>query len=224
MNELSINRTSQASWWFTPIGLLLLAGILSSAAAWWLIAAPVALLANTAKHAGHFAYVYVHMIGGTIMLVLGAANLYIGATRNYFRYHRIVGISYLGGGSVGALIALLLALASPHHDNKMSLVIRIDEISNIGASTSTLALAWLATAALAFRAIRSRRIETHRDWVIRSYVLAWSFVLCRLVGMVPAIADFGEGTAIIWLSWIVPLFLCEVGVQWKNGALRSAVL
>jgi hypothetical protein len=71
---------------------------------------------------------------------------------------------------------------------------------------------------MAYRAARNRRFDAHRAWMIRSYVLTWSFVLCRLVGRVPWLANIGDGAAIVWLSWIVPLLLCEVGLQWSAGA------
>ncbi len=55
--------------------------------------------------------------------------------------------------------------------------------------------------------------------MIRSYVLAWSFVLCRLIGKVPALAVLGElgnGAALGWLSWMVPLAIVEV-VMFVHG-------
>ena len=74
---------------------------------------------------------------------------------------------------------------------------------------------------MGYRAARNRRSDSHRAWMIRSYVLTWSFVSCRLIGKAPALANIGDGAAIIWLSWIVPLLACEVALQWSAGkALR----
>jgi hypothetical protein len=63
--------------------------------------------------------------------------------------------------------------------------------------------------------------------MIRSYVLAWSFVLCRVVDRVPgmeALPAIGGGQAFIWISWMLPLGLAELGIQWRGGArlTRSA--
>lgn len=202
------------SWWLSPPGLLLLAGMLSSAAAWWLIAAPVALLANVDKHTRHFPLVYTHMAGGTVMLILGAANLYIGSTRRFFAHHKIVGYTYLLGGSVGATLAIVLALGDFHRRSGQTVP------SDIGIALASLGAAWLIASAMALRAARNGQYGSHRAWMIRSYVLTWSFVLCRLVGRVPVISDIGDGAAIVWLSWIGPLFLCEVALQWNAGAHR----
>lgn len=78
-------------WRRTPSILLLLAALLSSAVAWWLIAWPVAIFGNVDKHPEHFGWVFLHMIGRTIMLFVGAANLYIGTTNKFFRYHKLLG-------------------------------------------------------------------------------------------------------------------------------------
>lgn len=213
---------SPPSWWRSREGLLLLAAVLSSAVAWWLIAFPVATLRVVARHADHFPPLYVHMLGGTIMLTCGAANLYIGATRRYFAWHRLVGYVYLIGGGVGALVAFALAVG-PAHPLSGHQAWTMGAVTNVGISIGTLAVAWMLASAMAYRAIRNRRIVTHREWMIRSYVLVWSFVFCRLASRVPTIGDLGGGEAFIWLSWVGPLVLCEVALQWKHGgATRSA--
>jgi len=207
-------------WWLSLPGLLLLGALATGAMAWWLIAAPVAGFGNVDKHSGHFGLVYVHMLGGTLMLFLGAANLYIGSTRRHFRYHKTVGYSYLIGGSVNAPIAFVLALGKVH-DKNLAYTFHLATISDTGIALASLAVAWMAASAMGLRAARNKRFDSHRAWMIRSYVLTWSFVLCRLVGRVPGAGDIGDGAGIIWLSWIVPLFLCEIGLQWRAGGDKA---
>jgi hypothetical protein len=207
-------KPNARTWWASPMGLLLLGALLSSAVAWWMIAAPVAFFANEATHAGHFPLVYMHMIGGTIMLLFGAANLYVGATRRHFRYHRAIGTIYLVGGAIASVLALAVTLG-PDHKTDPGVV-----FTNASVSLSMLSLAWLVAAAMAYRSARNRRYDTHRDWMIRSYVLAWSFVFCRVASRVTNIGELGGGEAFIWLSWIAPLLLCEVALQWRAGARR----
>jgi hypothetical protein len=203
-------------WWFTPPGLVLTGGLLSAAIAWWLIAIPVLTLSNVPTHSSHFPVVFAHMCGGTLMLFVGAANLYVGVTRRGFRWHKTLGYLYLAGGALGASVAVVLAVASPHeHQNAFE--VSLSETTDIGYALAALGTAWLAAAAMAFRGARNRRYDAHRAWMIRSYVLVWSFVLCRLVGKFPVVADIGKGAAIIWLSWIVPLFVCEIALQWNAG-------
>jgi hypothetical protein len=192
--------------------LVLIAALMSGAVAWWLIAFPVVALANVEKHPQHFPMVFAHMAGGTFMLFVGAANLYVGATRRHFRHHKTLGYLYLAGGAVGASLALVRALRNPHGDGGAG------GTGDLGYALAALALAWIVCAIMAWRAARNRRYDSHRAWMIRSYVLTWSFVLCRLIGKVPVLADLGDGSAIIWLSWVVPLFICEVALQWSAGS------
>ncbi len=177
-----------------------------------LIAAPVATFSNAGKHAGHVGLLYIHMLGGTIMLFFGAFNLYIGATRRYFKYHKLVGRTYLIGGSIGAIIAIIITLGPAHKNADAAM------FTNLSTSLFVLAITWLAAAGMAYRAVRNRRYDAHRDWMIRSYVLAWAFVFCRIVSRVPAVAELGEGQAFIWLSWVGPLIVCEIALQWRAGA------
>jgi hypothetical protein len=201
--------------------VLFVGALASSAWAWWLIAWPVVVLHASPRHAGHFGLVYVHMLTGTVMLFLGAAALYIGWTRRQFRYHKLFGYAYLSAGVFGAGSAFVLALAGRHRPAG-PLSFQLDQASNVGFALATLATAWLVASAMAFRAARNRRFETHRAWMIRSYVLTWSFVLCRLLGRVPVFESLGEGAALAWLSWIVPLAVCEVALQWSDTSPRSA--
>jgi hypothetical protein len=91
-------------------------------------------------------------------------------------------------------------------------------------ATGTLAVVWLAVAAMALRAARNRRFPVHRDWMIRSYVLTWTFVGCRLatnLGLFPGPGEEGV-TAAIWLNWIMPFVICEIALQWKAGSKAVA--
>lgn len=203
------------SWWLTHTGLLLLAGLISSVWAWWLIALPIVTFENATRHLDHFSMLYVHMLGGSIMLFCGALNLYIGATRNRFRFHKLIGRVYLIGGSLGAILAIVITLG-PAHKSAPDVA-----FTNLSVSLTTLALAWLGAAAMGYRAVRNRRHDSHRDWMIRSYVLAWAFVFCRIASRVPDVADLGGGEAFIWLSWVAPMVLCEVALQWRAGAGHS---
>lgn len=187
-------------------------GLVSSAIAWLVIAPPVITFSSVAKHEGHFGLAYLHVLGGTVMLFLGLANLYIGTTRKHFKHHKLIGRVYLIGGTLGAIAAILITTSSAHKAPDAGI------FTNVSASLTTLATAWLVAAAMAYRAARNKRFENHSDWMIRSYVLAWAFVFCRLAGRVPGLDDFAGSDGFIWLSWVGPLLVCEVALQWQRGA------
>lgn len=205
---------AQSSYWRTGPGLLIAAALLSSAPAWWLIAWPVASLSNVADHPSHFWLTFLHMTGGTAMLLLGAANLYLATRRVAFPLHRRIGQAYLGFGAIGTLSALIVTL-TPFHKPPGSPI-----LTNISVSLAALSISWLAFATLGWRAARNRRFDSHRDWMIRAYVLVWAFVFCRLGSRVPQLGDLGNGEAFSWLSWVGPLIVCEIALQWREGSRR----
>lgn len=214
MDARADSRSRSGGFWLSGTGLLLASALGSGLLAWWLIALPVATLSNLAEHSGHFWWTFIHMLGGTAMLFLGAGNLYLGAVKRTGLLHRRLGKAYLLFGAVGAVIAAGLTLSVHKGANTPVL-------SNISISLTLLSIGWLGCAALGWRAVRNRRFQSHRDWMIRSYVLVWSFVFCRLASRVPGVEDLGGGQAFIWLSWVGPLVVCEAALQWRAGASNS---
>lgn len=178
---------------------------LSSLVFIWLIAVP-ALGVRRPIHATHLPILIAHIGGGAVMLLAGAAALRIGLTRVWFRWHRWVGFTYLTAGTIASVTALIRSLDTTHTP---------------GISTGTLAAVWLAFSAMAWRAIRNRRIEQHREWMIRSYVVAWTFVFCRFYTRAMPDALQGAEKDMIWLTWIVPVLLCEITLQWRRGAAHG---
>ena len=174
----------------------------------WLHAVPVITGAALAEHRDHGWLVYVHTIGGVGMLGFGAAALYVGWTRRGFGRHRWLGYTYLASGSVGALLELALSLLAAHPPRSLYV------------ATGTLSVVWLAVAAMAWRAARNRRFDSHREWMVRSFVLTWTFVGCRLVTRAPLFESLGPEavTALIWINWVLPLVVCEFVLQWRRGA------
>ena len=197
--------------WGTRNGMLLAAALISSAVAWWLIAWPVAVLSNGAEHTGHYALTFAHMVGGTGMLFLGGLNLYLAACKDRFPLHRLVGKTYLAFGALGSIVAVAVTL-SPAHKAAGSSV-----LTSISVSLTTLSVAWLCFAALGWRAARNRRFTAHAHMMIRSYVLVWSFVFCRIVSRFVEVDD----SYFIWLSWVGPMLLCEMVLQWGEGAKKA---
>ena len=212
--------TSQAvvvgrrSLWASRNGVLLALAIVSSAVAWWMIAWPPLTFANATKHSGHFAVTYAHVVGGTGMLLFGGANLYLAAAKINYPLHRLIGRLYIGFGVFGATSAILVTSTMAHKSPATAV------LTNATVSLLTLAAAWLAFAAFGWRAARNRRFVSHGQWMIRSYVLAWSFVFCRIASRLSSIDEIGNGEAFIWLSWVAPLILCELGLQWPEGARK----
>ena len=79
---------------------------------------------------------------------------------------------------------------------------------------------------MAYLAIRNGRIEIHKEWVIRGYVVTYGFVNFRWIVGLPVMAGLGpERLATAgWLCWTIPLVFSEVVLQWRRkvGPARRA--
>lgn len=188
--------------------ILFALALLSTAPILWRTVLPMLDGTNWPHHRVHLPILLTHAWGGLAMLAMGSAALYIGWTKRYFARHRWFGYAYLGLGGVGAIAALILSFSAPHEPKSLYL------------ATGTLAATWLAFAAMALRAALNRRFESHRQWMIRSYVLSWTFVGCRLATMIDFYPWLGAEsvTAAIWINWVVPILVCEIALQWGQGA------
>jgi hypothetical protein len=76
----------------------------------------------------------------------------------------------------------------------------------------TLAVLWLVTGVLAYRAIRARRIEDHRRWMTRNFALTLAGVMLRVwVPLMTTVIAFDVAYVVIaWLCWVPNLVVAEL--------------
>lgn len=152
-------------------------------------------------------YFVPHMLAGLLAIALGPLQFWPRIRNSYPKVHRITGRVYLSAIVIGSLAGMGLALTSRIHPA-------------YAAGLFTLACAWLATSGLAFVAIKKRNFVQHKEWMIRSYVVTFAFVIFRLVG--DALEYFGVGdravnyTALAWGAWAVPLLIAEMALQGRK--------
>ena len=163
------------------------------------------------RHRPHVVWLLLHILTASSALFTGPFLLWSGFRRAFLPFHRKIGIVYLVGGSLGTSAGMLLSSVVKHRAPAFYF------------ATFFLGLIWLTAASMAYRAIRNRQIEAHQEWMIRSYVLTWSFVACRIpdLSIVQALGPGGD-TTILWATWSVPLFITEVVLQWRRGSARAA--
>lgn len=144
-----------------------------------------------------------HVVSGSIALFAGPVQ-FIAAIRNrYIRVHRIVGTVYVGAVVLGSLSGYYLAFNSA-----------VGPL--LGYSLLILSTAWLATTLVALACILQYRVEEHRLWMTRSYIVTFAFVGFRFLFETSFLADFPpheRSAVIIWFSWIPSLLAFEVGRQ-----------
>jgi uncharacterized membrane protein len=195
--------------------VLPLAALLLAVPFWMLVALPYFTL--DAATFGRFPETFwprryevlLHVTGGTLALLAGPVQLWLGLSQRSLAWHRRLGRLYVIGVALGAGSAYYLAVSSP-----------VGFGLAYSAGLFCLALAWTSTTAMAFVAVRRRAIPQHREWMTRSYVVTFAFVLFRL--MIPAFALLGvhepreQYAAAAWLCWAVPLLVVEPMLQWRK--------
>ena len=85
--------------------------------------------------------------------------------------------------------------------------------------TNSAVLALVVTTAMAYMAVRNRAIEQHREWMLRSYVVTFAFVVFRLftqwlIGQ--GVSPSEAAGLMSWASWAVPLLMLEPMLQYRR--------
>ena len=91
---------------------------------------------------------------------------------------------------------------------------------NQAVATTLFGALFLIALTNAFRHILHGEIQQHREWMIRSYVVTFGFVIFRAVVEVFEIAGTGTTverlTAASWMCWAVPLLIAEMMLQGRK--------
>lgn len=201
--------------------------------AWWLLWLALALFAAEFVHSVYLKYaslqspayamfltrrgwLWCHLGGGTVGLLLGALQFATQRWRRWPRLHRWVGRVYFAGMAVAMVGAVGLIATSP-----APLSIRL--------AFSVTALVWVVTASIGLLAIWRGQVQRHQRWMVRAYLATLAPVLFRLalptaigLGMTPSP---GLIALLLWASWMVPLLGYAVGraiAQALRGGMRAA--
>lgn len=173
-------------------------------------------LPGLGKH-GDKAWAYWLHIGGGTLVMLIAPFQFIAPIRNRFRrYHRIAGYSFVAG-SVAAFVGYW--------------GLQPTEKDTFFLSQATAISLWMAAMVAAVVAARRKRFLTHQHNMTRAFVLAAYFVAVRLMdkyGMdLVALGASNKDAANAhsdWLTWVIPLVLVEVyyGRKWDRLLRRRS--
>lgn len=149
-----------------------------------------------------------HIILGIVAIIIGPFQ-FIPKFQNKNMYrHRLLGRIYLVCVVFGGITGMYLALTSQ---------------VNLGYKFGLMAMSffWASTGLMAFLSIKKRKIELHKEWMLRSYTITFSaFVFTRLIIDVLQPLEIAEPVDIyalsVWSSWVIPLLILEMIIQGKK--------
>jgi|TARA_B110000459_G_C16604107_1_gene492629 hypothetical protein len=122
-----------------------------------------------------------HMVGGSLLMLSAPITFNSNVLRNRKRLHRAAGYTFIVGGVIVGVAAILMTVIFPHRFYPF---------------TAFANLLWsgllLVALVLALRAAVQKKFKVHRAWMIRAYAVAagpafhrWFFFLQPIIG------DFG---------------------------------
>lgn len=159
-------------------------------------------------------WLLLHITGGMTAILIGPWQFSNRLRSRHLKLHRVMGSTYLIAIALGAIGAFSLAVTTTFG-------------WGWGFSLATLAAAWVTTSGMAFYAIRRRQIPVHKEWMVRSYIVTFAFVVFRVFndyGPTSRLQPVGERViTIVWASWVIPLLAAEVIMQLRRMRTASPV-
>ena len=155
----------------------------------------------------------IHVLGGTLALFLGPVQFWLALSEYSRMWHRVLGVAYIMCVALSSTAAISLASAT-------------DFGWVFKTGMMTLAFVWIGTTGLAVTAICRSLIQQHREWMIRSYVVTFSFVFFEAIIQILDLVRIGTTTERLivasWLSWSAPLVITEALLQGRKMFHSSA--
>lgn len=148
-----------------------------------------------------------HITGGMVALFIGPWQFSQRLRQRNLQLHRVMGRTYLIAILLGSIGGAYMAVTTTFG-------------WAWGLGLIALDAAWLTTSGMAFYLIKQGRVQPHREWMIRSYIVTFGFVTFRILN------DFGPTSRLkpaseaaitwVWLCWTIPLLVAEVVLELRR--------
>jgi uncharacterized membrane protein len=143
-----------------------------------------------------------HSLSGTLALLIGPLQFSTRFRQRHLTVHRVLGRVYVVCVFVGSFTGIALAAGRPGFPG-----------------TSMQAAAWMVCTTAAFITARNRQIVAHRQWMMRSYAVTFTFVSSRVLNLWPTywshLGDVLAAVGVIAFT-LASLLIVELGLSWKE--------
>jgi len=149
-----------------------------------------------------------HVLGSVIALLSGPVQFSSRFRRRHLKFHRVLGRIYAISVVMGAFTGIALAAGRPGMPG-----------------TCVQAGAWVICTAAAVITARNRQIARHREWMIRSYAVTFTFVSSRVLNPWPLYwSHLNDRLAAIGLIVFTlgSLVVVQLGLNWRDLTTRRA--
>lgn len=156
-------------------------------------------------------FLVLHVIGAMTALLVGPLQFVRAVRTRWPAFHRMTGRIYILGCAIGAPTGFILAWGTT-----------AGPVAAIGFAIP--AVLWPAFTWLGLRAAVERRVDDHRDWMLRSYALIASAITLRLMlpaALMAGYEFFPAYRVISWLTWTTNLALCEYFIRRNRASVTG---
>lgn len=153
-------------------------------------------------------WLFIHVSGAVTALVLGSLQFLQPLRKGAIPPHRWIGRIYVAGCLVGGGAGLILAPGS--HAGPIA-----------SAGFGALAVIWIVTTLMGWRAAMQGRFNVHRRWMIRSWALTLAAVTLRLylpLVMALELPFLPWYRAISFLAWVPNLIAAELWLRRQSAS------
>jgi uncharacterized membrane protein len=154
-----------------------------------------------------------HVSGGILALLSGPLQFSSRLRRRHLQFHRALGRVYV----VSVLVAAPLAIALSNHRHDPRAI-------HFFVATCCQAGTWLIATMAAFLTARNGYIQQHREWMIRSYALTFTFVGTRVLQPIPAWnrhSESGFAMEIIMITFLA-ILIPDIAFHWRQLTTRRS--
>ena len=149
-----------------------------------------------------------HTLSAVIALLAGPMQFSSRLRQRHLKFHRVLGRIYVISVFVGALTGIALSSGRPGMPG-----------------TCVQAVAWVICTTAAVITARNRQIVRHREWMIRSYAVTFTFVSSRVLNPWPLYwSHLNDRLAAVGLIVFTlgSLAVVQLGLNWRGFTTRRA--
>jgi uncharacterized membrane protein len=149
-----------------------------------------------------------HAVCGILATCIGPLQFSSSVRRKHLTLHRILGRVYVGCIFIAAPIAIIISWGS-----------------GLIVGTITQAGLWMLCTLMAFLTARNRHIVQHRQWMVRSYAVTFTFISLRVLNFIPAYADLSTpnfNLVIILVTFASAFVIPDIAFHGREITTRRA--
>jgi uncharacterized membrane protein len=147
-----------------------------------------------------------HVVFGLVALLSGPIQFSTRLRQRHLKFHRVLGRIYVIAVFLSAPCGVLLSNGRPGFPG-----------------TSMQALAWVVCTGAAVITARNRQITQHRQWMIRSYAVTFTFISSRVLNLWPRywshLGDTFAAVGVIAFT-LASLLIVDLGLNWRELTTR----